>query len=342
MPLFEVEGGSLRRVAASTYVAEDWLERKLQGYLRDEPDAIEPGLLILSEEYTNWADSSRRIDLLGLDARGQLVVIELKRDDSAAMDLQAIRYAAMVANMTFEQAVEAHARYLAQRSHAGDARQIVANHLGVNPEDDVELASARPRIILVASAFHPELTTSVLWLNDAGLEIACLRAVPYRVFGELVLNIEQIIPLPEAADYVLRLREKARENEPSAYPEIAWEEDDFAKLAARLENPTLIAMLNLCASSPGEWVPFDKIIAHGGQSHPQARGATGGFTPFIRKWFGRNNWPVENQWAVNNDGQQYYRLSLEKALWWLEARSARELSTPSETRLAATDSTGAE
>ena len=67
-------------------------------------------------------EPSRMIDLLGLDANGRLVVVELKREDQdSLMDLQAVRYAAMVANMTFEQATSVHQSYLTARGIEGDA-----------------------------------------------------------------------------------------------------------------------------------------------------------------------------------------------------------------------------
>jgi len=46
------------------------------------------------------------------------VVIELKRtEDGGHMELQAIRYAAMVSAMTFDGAVEIYGRYLRERGH---------------------------------------------------------------------------------------------------------------------------------------------------------------------------------------------------------------------------------
>jgi len=63
--------------------------------------------LVVSEEFGDWEDSRRRIDLLGIDKAANLVVIELKRtEDGGHMELQAIRYAAMVSKMTFDRLVE--------------------------------------------------------------------------------------------------------------------------------------------------------------------------------------------------------------------------------------------
>jgi RecB family endonuclease NucS len=98
----------------ATYAEPNLRERQdMQRVLRDHIDAISPDLMVLAEEYGEWEDSKRRIDLLCIDRDSQLVVVELKRsDDGGHMELQALRYAAMVSTMRFEQAVTAHRQYL--------------------------------------------------------------------------------------------------------------------------------------------------------------------------------------------------------------------------------------
>ena len=76
-----------------------------------------------------------------------------------------------------------------------------------------DLQTAKPRIILVAPDFPTELATSVLWLNDAGLDIRCVRLLLYRTGEQLFVDTGQVIPLPEASDYLVRVREKAKEVE---------------------------------------------------------------------------------------------------------------------------------
>ncbi len=110
MPLYRWNADHLEAVPPTTFEAEQLQERAdLERLLRDQPDVLEEGLFILAEEFGNWEGSNRRIDLLALDSEGQLTVVELKRTESGEhMDLQAIRYAAMVANLTHEQLIEAH------------------------------------------------------------------------------------------------------------------------------------------------------------------------------------------------------------------------------------------
>ena len=52
--------------------------------------------------------------------------------------------------------------------------------------------------------------TTVIWLNERDIDIRCIRLKPFRMDHKIILNIEQIFPLLEAADYQIRIREKER------------------------------------------------------------------------------------------------------------------------------------
>jgi RecB family endonuclease NucS len=87
-----------RCVPSSTFAVERILERtNLQRLLRAQIDAIIDDVLIVSEEFGAFIYARRRIDLLGIDREGHLVVFELKRTlGGGNLDLQALRYAAVV------------------------------------------------------------------------------------------------------------------------------------------------------------------------------------------------------------------------------------------------------
>ena len=211
MPLYRWSTDNLEAVPPTTFEAEQLQERAdLQRLLRDQPDVLEEGLFIIDEEFGNWQDSSRSIDLLALDGEGNLVVIELKRTQTGDhSELQAIRYAAMVSNMTLEQVVDAHRGYLAKRGVDEDARVQVLSHLEVNDEADAEIHTERPRILLASAGFSTELTTSVLWLRDGGMDISCIKLQLYQSVNGLLLDTSQVIPLPEANDYLVKVRENS-------------------------------------------------------------------------------------------------------------------------------------
>ena len=118
MPLFEFTSTAINGLERMDFATLALRERSdLQRLLRDHVDVISPDTLIISEEFSSWDRSDRRVDLLGVDRQGHLVVIELKRttDDTQA-DLQALRYASMLSRMTFEEAVSIYGNYLAGRN----------------------------------------------------------------------------------------------------------------------------------------------------------------------------------------------------------------------------------
>ena len=166
--------------------------------------------MVLTEEFSGWLDSARRIDLLCLDTDASLVVIELKRDaDGGHMDLQAIRYAAMVSSMTFDQAVQTLAAFEnACTPNQDAARDKILDFLGWDAPQE-EIFGLDTRIILASADFSKEITTSVLWLRERGIDITCTRLKPYKLDdGRLLIDIQPLIPLPEAQDFITSLGNK--------------------------------------------------------------------------------------------------------------------------------------
>lgn len=217
MAIYEMTSQEIRPIRQTTFRDAQIQERSgLQRLLRDRIEVIAPGCLVLAEEFGEWEDSRRRIDLLAIDTEANLVVIELKRtQDGGHMELQAIRYASMVSTMTFEQAVRAHERFLASVGREEeDAANNILDHLGWD-EPDEEMFAQDVRIILASAQFSRELTSAVMWLNDSGLDIRCVRLSPYADGDRILLDVQQVIPLPEAEAYQVRVREKSRKERES-------------------------------------------------------------------------------------------------------------------------------
>jgi hypothetical protein len=214
MPLYAITPEGLAAVPATSFETEGLREpRDIEPLIRDNPECLEEGLLVLAQQFAGWADSRREIDLLCLDMRGNLVVVELKRtEDAGHADLQALRYAAMVSAMTFEQAAATLARYRNKAAPDHDAaRAAILEHLGWESAKEEGFA-ADTRIILAAHDFGKELTTTVLWLREREIDIRCIRLRPYRLNGgPLLLDVQPIIPLPETAAFQTQIGEKQAE-----------------------------------------------------------------------------------------------------------------------------------
>lgn len=209
MAIYEFTKEGLREIEKTSFATAGFYERgDMQQHLRRNIGVILPDVLIISEEFGDWDDSRRRIDLLGIDQDGNVVVIELKRtDDGGLMELQAVRYAAMVSRMTFIEAVRIFESYLQRDGITEDAGKLLQEHLGW-PDNVEEKFAQDTKIVLVAADFGKELTTAVMWLRERDIDIRCIRLVPYADDGRLLVDVQQIIPLPEAAEYQVRIREK--------------------------------------------------------------------------------------------------------------------------------------
>lgn len=218
MPIYEIRKDGIHPIKGTSYRAAGIRERQdLQRLLRERISVVAPDLLVIAEEFGNWEGSRRRIDLLCIDKKANLVVIELKRtEDGGHMELQAIRYAAMVSTMTFDEAVEAFRRYLESAGRADpDARGEILEFLEWEEPTDGVFGQV-VRIILASAEFSKELTSSVLWLLDSGVDIRCVRLKPYSLDGRVLVDVQQIIPLPEAAEFQIQLREKAQKERRSS------------------------------------------------------------------------------------------------------------------------------
>ena len=210
MALFRVTTEKLEPVTQTTFAAVSMLERKdLQRMLRADISPVGQNLMVIAEEFGDWDESSRRIDLLCLSKDASLVVVEIKRtEDGGHMELQAIRYAAMVSSMTLDQAINAYAKMRTLEPEV--ARADIAAFLDIVSQEDAEL-TGEVRIVLVSADFSTELTTAVLWLNKHDLDITCVRLRPYKTAADIFIDATQIIPLPESAAYEVRIREQEKE-----------------------------------------------------------------------------------------------------------------------------------
>jgi hypothetical protein len=217
MPIYRIGQNAFERVEETTFSTAGVRERAdLQRLLREQIEVISPNTLIISEEFGEWEDSRRRIDLLGIDEEANLVVVELKRtEDGGHMDLQAIRYASMVSTLTFDRAVEVFRQHLTRMGKEADgARSTLLDFLGWDEPDDDHFAQD-VRIVLASAEFSKELTSSVLWLNNRDIDIRCVRLKPYLLGDQILMDVQQIIPLPEVAEYQVQVREKVQKERQS-------------------------------------------------------------------------------------------------------------------------------
>lgn len=222
--VFSVDG-SAATPAQPVSLAEAGLRERvdLQEWVIAHPQILGRAVLIVSVEFDQWrsaaGDRERdRLDVLGLGDDGRLVVAELKRDRAPdTVQLQAVKYAALTSRFTEQTLVEHFQRFRALVGSPVDddqAREILSAHVGGELDDQL---LRKPRIVLVAGAFPPVVTASVVWLTEMGLDITMQRVQAYRVHGDrLIVTVSQPFPVPDIEDFTVSpQRAEARSHEES-------------------------------------------------------------------------------------------------------------------------------
>lgn len=173
----------------------------IQKWVGRNPGILGEDLLIVAEEFADFDRTKERLDLLAVDPTGDLVVIELKRDDSGThVHGQAIKYASYLDRATPEEIVRLLANY--KKTSEEEAAASLKSHIGT---DDLETLNSQQRIILASHRFAPEVTSAVLWLNDRFHRplITCVRLTPHvdPETEALYLQSSTIIPVPGKRQY---------------------------------------------------------------------------------------------------------------------------------------------
>ncbi|MCL2177036.1 MAG: DUF4268 domain-containing protein [Firmicutes bacterium] len=178
----------------------------LQEWIAHNPKILKEDLLIIQKEFAGWDGTSERLDLLALDKSGNLVIIENKTDDSGKdVVWQALKYASYCAILTHQNIQDMYQKYLGTKESAEQNLRAFFD----KEFESVELADQR--IILVANTFRKEVTSTVLWLIERGINIKCVK-VQLFVDNKTYLNSGQILPISDIGDYQIKMAEKRQDN----------------------------------------------------------------------------------------------------------------------------------
>ena len=221
--MFQIDrtANRLRKLERTSFSEVGFREREhLQEWLATMPDALceamsegEDGLLIIQKEFDGFDGTRERLDLLALDRAGQLVIIENKLDDSGRdVVWQALKYAAYCSSLKKAEIVGTYQQYLERRGMPDDAASTICEFLGEDTLDEVVLNDGtNQRVVFIAANFRREVTATVLWLREHQIDARCIKVVPYKFDEELFIDLQQVIPTPEAADYMIKMAEKDSE-----------------------------------------------------------------------------------------------------------------------------------
>ena len=228
--IFRVDPASrgVDELPPTTFSAEGFLETKdIHEWLISHPGLLGENLLVIQREHVGVQGSLRRPDLLAVDKDGSLVIVEAKRDESTTdIYWQAAMYGASYWARAATDIVDLFASFAG--IEGGEASQRLVTHTESEDEPDLlKKLNAKQKLVLVARTFPKEVTTTVLWLNEQGLDVSCLELTPYfdpRSKSHFIQS-SYIIPVPETRDLMVELRRTQQERK-AQEADVASRQDD--------------------------------------------------------------------------------------------------------------------
>ncbi|PAB60991.1 DUF4268 domain-containing protein [Anaeromicrobium sediminis] len=212
MYLIKKDINRIERINEIAFSEFGFREREhLQEWIANEPSCLGEDLLIIQKEFDGFSDTRERLDLLALDKEGNLVVIENKLDDTGKdVTWQSLKYASYCSRLTNNDIKKIYQQYLDKQGIDVDAEEKIAEFYNDDYENLILNKGISQRIILIARKFRKEVTSTVLWLMNYNLNLQCFKVTPYELNGQLLLNIEQILPMKDAEDYIIKMAEKTQ------------------------------------------------------------------------------------------------------------------------------------
>ena len=174
---------------------------RLLAYRLDDPEIPQ----VLACEVPISADF--RVDVLGVDADGTLVVCEVKRNEDDPL-YQGLQYCGRLFSMPTADLVG-----LVEKHAKKDISQIQA--LLDLPEDLTlqevwDLGRRAIRLVIVAQDYPPQVFQTARWLATTGVRLSCIRFDCFKDGANLYLLPQQILPSVETAENYAIQREVAQ------------------------------------------------------------------------------------------------------------------------------------
>ncbi len=317
-------GDKAQAVQVTTLDAAGLLERShLQEWVVAHPTILGSGVKIVTVEYDGWVVAGGaqrdRLDVLGLDVDGRLIVAELKRGMAPdTVEMQVIKYAAMASRFRLDSLASAHAAYSAARGTPLTQDQA-AEALQAHAETVSDDTLADPRVVVIAQGFSPVVISSVIWLAQRGVDVSLVRFQPYQhEGGQVFVTFSRLFPLPDIEKSIVAPGTPTAEVSTEKLPRIDWSSADLLALG-RIANTGTRTTLDLCSERPDEYVSLTEIVEAAGITRPVARAHLAGLTMVTKRRFGRRNWPFTVGWAIDGTQTASYIMSTQTAELWRAA-----------------------
>lgn len=182
----------------------------IQEWVEDTPEILGEDLLIVGKEFQSFEGTNERADLIAVDRHGNLVIIELKRDEAyASTEWQAMRYASYFSNFQPSHIVDMYVQYFNKYSKEEKIEYEHGEQLLLEfiDDDNISDINKNQRIILVAHTFAVEVTSTINWLiSQHNMDVKCVQLIPFNDNdkGLQYIHSSVLLPLPGIENLIVK------------------------------------------------------------------------------------------------------------------------------------------
>lgn len=232
-------------------------EEDLEDWIKEKPEILGQDILIIGKQVPTESGQSGRIDFLGIDKSGNLIIIELKRDMLSRDALaQAIDYASAIASWDVDKISEVCTNY------TGRKLEDYLNEELMDVDLENLMINESQRILLVGFSVDESLQRMIEWLSNnynVSINAVILKYIKTKN-GEEVIARTVIIP-----EEIERERSEKRRIQMSDTPG-NYNDDELRNLLKKYlsqESPVprriRDILLPLCLNNPDPVVTRDMI-----------------------------------------------------------------------------------
>lgn len=199
MPIFRLEGADISN--AQLVIAQETnleLESHLEDWLENSPWALaqEPILWIGRQTSVSVEESTIFPDLLGLDANGNLVIVELKRDEAPReVVAQVLEYAARANELSEEQIQKIAKDYFenGEEFKGKHFQDVFKDVFDIPDTDEVPPLNRNLRLYIVAGSISAGVARVCRFLRTShGMDINCIDVCTFETeeSDEIIVSME--------------------------------------------------------------------------------------------------------------------------------------------------------
>lgn len=180
-------------------------ESELENLIEARPEVIDVNLMLIGRQVVT--NNQGKIDLLGINLEGTLIVIELKRDKTPRdVIAQTLDYASWVVNLTADEISKIYQNYKGNDSNASLANDF---RIKFNKELEEESINSSHQLIIVASEMDLSTERITNYLNRYEIPINILFFSVFELDGKRLLSRTWFIDPQETTDTTTPPSQKA-------------------------------------------------------------------------------------------------------------------------------------